>query len=84
MNGIPADTTVDSYLKQIEILRQLGTAGRAEMTFQLSNNLRQIIEDGIRHRHPDYNEEMVKLAVFRLTIEPSLFRKAFGDSNIQP
>ena len=84
MDGIPADTTVDAYLKQIEILRRLGPAGRAEVTFRLSNNLHRIAEDGIRLRHPDYDDQKVKLAYLRLTIEPELFKEAFGDIDIQP
>jgi len=44
MDIIPADTTIDAMRKQFEILERLGIEGRAEMTFQLSNNLRQITE----------------------------------------
>lgn len=84
MNVIPADTTVEAFRKQIEILRCLGPAGRAEMTFQLSDELHQIVEDGIRLRHPDYDDQKVKLAYLRLVIEPELFKEAFGDIDIKP
>ena len=84
MNAIPADTTIDALKKQFQVLRRMDTAGRAEMTFELSDNLREIVKAGIRYRHPDYDERSVTLAVLRLTIEPQLFQEAFGDIDIQP
>ena len=83
MNAIPADTTVDAAMKQFEILRKLSTNERAEMTFQLNNNLRQTLEAGIRYRHPDYDDETVKKAVLRLTIGRDLFRRIFGNAEVQ-
>jgi len=78
LNSIPADTTIDAAVKQIEILRRLNTAQRADMTFQLSDNLRQIIEAGIRQRHPDWDNQAVKRGVLRLTIGERLFRETFS------
>ena len=83
MKIIPSDTTIDAAVKQFEILRRLGAETRAEMTIELSNNLRSIVEAGVRHRHPDYDEQTVKLAVLRLTIGEDLFREAFGDVEVQ-
>lgn len=83
MNTVPPDTTIDAAIKQFEILRRLDTRERAEMTFQLSDNLHRIVEAGVRQRHPDYDEQTVKLAVLRLTIDERLFRQAFGDVEVQ-
>jgi hypothetical protein len=79
-NTIPADTTVDAAVKQIEILRRLNIAQRADMTFQLSDNLRQIVEAGVRQRHPDWDDRAVKRDVLRLTIGECLFREIFADA----
>jgi hypothetical protein len=79
-NTIPADTTIDAAVKQIEILRRLNTAQRADMTFQLSDNLRQIVEDGVRCRHPDWDREAVKRDVMRLTLGERLFQKVFRNT----
>ncbi len=79
MDAIPEDTTVEAAAKQFEILRRLGIEARAEMTFQLSDSLRRTVESGVRHRHPDYNEERVKREVVRLMIGERLFREVFGD-----
>jgi hypothetical protein len=75
-----ADTTADAAAKQIEILRRLNTAQRADMTFQLSDNLRQIVEAGVRQRHPDWDDGAVKRGVLRLTIGERLFREIFADA----
>ena len=57
MNIIPSDTTIEAAVRQFEILRKLDINARAEMTFQLSNNLHRIVEAGVRQRHPDYDGE---------------------------
>ena len=47
MNAIPADTTVEAVRKQFEILRRLGPEGRLKMAFEMSDNLRRIVEAGV-------------------------------------
>lgn len=79
MNLIPADTTIDALRKQFEILQRLGIEGRAEMTFELSDNLRQITESGVRLRHPEYNNREVRREVLRITLGDELYRKAFEE-----
>jgi len=82
MNLIPNDTTVDALRKQFEILERIGIEGRAEMTFQLSDNLRQIIEEGVRLRHPEYNNRQVRREVLRITLGDELYRKAYEKRDI--
>ncbi|MCK4293930.1 MAG: hypothetical protein KAY65_12085 [Planctomycetes bacterium] len=79
MNGIPADTTAEAAYKQLDVLRRLGIGGRAAMTFELSENLRRIVEDGVRHRHPDWDERAIQRGVAHLMLGERLFREAFGD-----
>lgn len=79
MNMIPADTTVEAVRKQFEILRRLGPEVRLKMAFEMSDNLRRIVEAGVRGRHPDYNEQQIKQGVLRLMIGERLYREAFGD-----
>ncbi len=47
---IPEDTTSEAYARQLEVLRGLDVNARAAMTFELSDNLRQIVWDGVRSR----------------------------------
>jgi hypothetical protein len=79
MDGIPRDTTREAFLRQIEILRGLGISGRAAMTFELSDNLRQIVRDGVRYRHPEWNETQTEQEVRRIVLGDRLFREAFGE-----
>ena len=78
------DTCRIAAEKQFEVLRGMNLAARAEMTFQLSNNLRSVVESGISKRHPDYTPETVKQAVLRLIIDKELFDKIFPASEVTP
>ena len=78
MNYISPDTTPEAHKKQVEILRKMSPSERAEMAFQLSDDLRRTVEAGIRHRHPKYDEQMVKKAWMKLTLGERLFREIFG------
>jgi len=80
MNTIPADTTVEAAIKELEILRRLGPEARLKMAFEMSDNLRQIVEDGVTHRHPDFDEKKVKLEVLRLMIGDKLYRQILKET----
>ena len=60
----------------------MGIAGRAKMVFELSDTLRSIVVAGIRYRHPDYSQEEVAQAWFRLVLDRELFRKVFPGCEI--
>ena len=77
-----ADTSRAAEVKQIEILRRMGLSGRAELTFQLCNNLRNITKAGISHRHPEYTEQQVTQAYLRLILDPELFKQVFPNCEI--
>ncbi len=74
------DTTRDALLLQLQVLRKMGISGRAAMTFELSDNLRQLVRDGVRYRHPDWDETRVRREVFRIVLGDRLFHEAFGES----
>jgi len=79
MSMIPADTTIEAVRKQFEILRRLGPEARLKMAFELSDNLRSIVETGVRERNPSYDEQEIRQEVLRLMIGERLYREAFGD-----
>ena len=76
---IPSDTVLDSAVKQFSILKKMDVDTRAAMTFELSDNLRSLLEAGILHRHPNYIDEEVKIAALSLTLDKNLFNQAFPD-----
>ena len=79
---VPKDTTLEAARVQLSILRQMGMEGRARMAIELSDGLRSIIESGVRQRHPDYDDSMVRLAAIRIAIGEELFRQAYPDIEI--
>lgn len=75
MNLIPQDTTIEAARIRFSILRKIGPAGWAKMVIELSDGLRTTTESGVRQRHPEYDDKMVRLAVLRLTVGELLFRQ---------
>lgn len=59
MNPIPADTTIEAARKQFEILRRLDAQTRLSIACELSDYLRNIVEAGVRLRHPEYDQTSV-------------------------
>jgi len=45
------------------------------MAFEMSDNLRRIVEAGVRHRHPDFDQKKIRLEVLRLMIGDKLYRQ---------
>lgn len=80
---IAGDTSLEAARIQYGILRKMDISDRAEITFQLCDNMRAFVEAGVRDRHPDYDDDKVRLAVIRLTLGERLFREAFGDVGIK-
>jgi len=75
MKSIFNDTTLEAARVQFKIFCQMGNEGRAEMTFQLCEELRAILESGIRSRNPEYDDDEVRLELFHLTLGEELFNK---------
>ncbi len=78
------DTTPEALAVQSQVLRRIGPAGRLAMMFELSDNLRQIVKDGVRHHHPDWDDRTVEREVIRLMIGDDLFRQAYGREPTEP
>ena len=54
------------------------------MVFDLNEGLRAMIEDGVRYRHPDYNQEQVRLAVVRMMLGERLFHHVYPGVEVKP
>jgi len=83
-NPLARDTPVEATRFQFAALDRLGVRGRAELTFKLSGDLREIVASGVRSRHPEYDERIVQLAVLRLAWGDELFRRVYGDVKVEP
>lgn len=81
---VPPDTTLDAARLQYAALRRLGPEARLEMGGRLSDSMRARLDAGVRHRHPDYDDGQVRLAVIRLLLGRELFEQCFPESNVVP
>jgi hypothetical protein len=80
MDPVPPDTTIEAARKQFEILRRLDVQTRFIMACELSDHLRNVVETGIRLRHPEYDERNVNRQVVRLMIGETLFKQICTDA----
>lgn len=79
-----SDTTPEARRVQIAALRAMGVEGRARAMLDLNRLAREFALAGIRTRHPDYDDEKVRRAFFRLTFGRKLFREVYGDAEVKP
>lgn len=76
----PRDTSAQAYAMQLESIRRLSPAQRAERGVALCEFTREACRAGIRHRHPDYSPADVEAALHRLELsDDALFRAAWPD-----
>jgi hypothetical protein len=75
--ALPKDTSLEAARVQMAAWERLGPSGKAALSFQLSEFTWRLSEAGVRHRHPEYNAEQVRLAAIRLRLGDKLFRAAY-------
>jgi hypothetical protein len=80
--NVPADTSPDAYRAQIEAYRAMGGSGRAAVMFRLNDLARSTALAGIRSRHPDYDDEQLRLAYARLVLGDELVRCVWPDRDL--
>lgn len=56
----------------------MGGKGRTAVMFGLTQMATKVALFGIRARHPDYDEESVRMALFRLRFGDDLTRRIFS------
>ena len=83
LNIVSRDTTLEAARIQFSVLRKIGNVERANMAIELSDGLRATVESGIRQRHPEYDDNMVRLAALRLAIGEQLFRQVYPDIKVK-
>lgn len=64
---------------QIQVYRRMGPEGRLHRAMKMCDEAREIAREGIRARHPEYDEPSVNWALFRLLLGDALFRAAYKD-----
>ncbi len=74
----PKDTDRAAYETQIAVLRRLGPEGRLAQTLELSRLSRELMEEGVRLRHPDWTADQVRREAIRLVLGAELFAAVYG------
>jgi hypothetical protein len=69
----PLDTSPEAERVQIEVFRKMTPERRLRAATELTQLVRKSLAEGVRMRHPEYNEEQVRLAMIRLTLPERLF-----------
>ena len=81
---LPLDTRPEARAVHLEVLRKLGAERRLLLALQFSEDLRDVTCAGIRARHPEYDDRQVDLALWKLTLGSSEYRRLFPDDRIDP
>lgn len=79
---VPLDTTLDAYAAQTAAYRRMGGRERSAVMFRLNEMARQTAVAGIRSRHPEYTDEEVNLALFRLLFGDVLTTSVWPDKRL--
>lgn len=84
MSRFAADTSLEVEQIQIEIFRKMAPERRLEMACEMSDEARALSAEGVRCRHPHYNEDTVRLAVIRLMLGDDLFQQVYPGVDVVP
>ena len=73
------DTTLEAQQVQLEIFRRMDPEKRLQCAIALSQTCRELLKEGVRRRHPEYDERQISLAVARLMLPEKLFFAAYPE-----
>lgn len=76
---VPADTDPEAHDFQTEIYRRMSGPERVAIAMQLTETVRQTALAGIRSRHPEYDEDQVRQAFFRVWLGDPLTLEVWPD-----
>lgn len=76
----PLDTTPEAERIQLEIFRRMGPEKRLKAAIGLSRTCRELLIEGVRRRHPEYDQRQIRVAVIRLILPEKLFLEAYPEA----
>jgi hypothetical protein len=62
----PLDTSPEAHDFQVAGYRRMLVSRKAELVAELSESVRSVAREGIRQRHPDYDERSIERALLVL------------------
>ncbi len=72
------DTSAEAAAVQIEAYRRMTSAARLHAALELTELSRALLAAGVRRRHPEYDDEQLRLATIRLWLGDELYRQAYA------
>jgi hypothetical protein len=71
------DTSREAASAQLDVYRRMTPEARLRVGLELTEMARRLLIAGIRNRHPEYDDDQVRLASIRLWLGPELFRAPY-------
>jgi hypothetical protein len=62
------DTSSTALARQRETFRRMTPEQRLAAAAEMSDEIRAVAEDGIRHRHPDYTDDQIRAALVAILL----------------
>ena len=80
---IPYDTSPEAHRVQQEVWRSMPEEKRLRLALAWSSFIRRVALQGVRERHPEYDDWQVKLAWLRKTMGDEAFFRLFPDAKVE-
>lgn len=81
----PLDTTAHAHEAQLAVYRRMPLGERMRLVLEMMDEGFELARDGIRMRHPEYDEQQVFLAFVRLLHGDELYAKVWpGQPRLDP
>ena len=82
---LPLDTSPEAHEAQLAVLRRMTLGERMTLVLEMMDEGFELARDGIRLRHPDYDDRQVFLAFVRMLHGDELFSKVWpGQPRLEP
>jgi hypothetical protein len=75
----PHDTSEWADNLQLEIFRRMSEEEHQQRAAELIRSCRELHEQGVRMRHPNYTDDEVRIATIRMRLGEELFQKAYPE-----
>ena len=74
------DTSPEAHAVHLQLLRAMSPERRIKLVFEVSDTLGALAADGIKSRHPEYDDDQVTWALRRQRLGDDLFCKAWPEA----
>jgi hypothetical protein len=74
----PKDTSPEAWARHIESIRALTPQDRLQLMATMTDEMREIARDGIRHRHPEWTATDIETALVELLLGSNLAKARAG------